>query len=203
MGGWCNGVWVWGDFGIPHNPSNNTVIPAVFSSVVVRDQHIVVVADPSSNNIFSEELLQLQQAVQSVSIDFNRTDIVKWQAELEGVFSVKSCYNIINANRILYGPLGEFDKALTIVWKMDVLMKIRAFGWRSFIYRLPMRGALTKRGIISFSNSSCVYCCIREETSVHLLLTCHNADLVWRDIAKWIGFDNYKARDLKESFLKW
>lgn len=52
-----------------------------------------------------------------------------WEAEPDGLFSVKSCYNLINAKRIPYGPLGEFDKEFSLVWKMDVPMKIRAFGW--------------------------------------------------------------------------
>lgn len=36
-----------------------------------------------------------------------------------------------------------------------------------------------------------------------MFLLCHNVNLVWRDIADWIGFVDYKAKNIKESFVKW
>lgn len=81
-------------------------------------------------------------------IDLDRPDSVQWIEGLDGKFSVKSCYNILNSKHILYGPLGEFDKALSNVWKMEVPTKVKAFRWCCFIDRLPTRGALSNRGIL-------------------------------------------------------
>src|SRR4051812_28366845 len=86
---------------------------------------------------------------------------------------------------------------------MDVPTKIKSFGWRCFIDRLPTRRALSYRSILPFSNTSGVFCCLCEEIGGHMLLLCHSVNLVWRKIAEWIGFDNYKAEDIKESFMKW
>ncbi|XP_058741970.1 uncharacterized protein LOC131614399 [Vicia villosa] len=86
---------------------------------------------------------------------------------------------------------------------MDVPMKSKAFGWRSFLSRLPTKGALVRKGIIPNSNSFCAFCRGTMEDPVHLLVSRYCVDLIWREMAEWFGFDNYKAVDIKESFMRW
>lgn len=146
---------------------------------------------------------RLVAELSDVRIEIGRPDNVQWTEGSDGKLSVKSCYNILNSRHIPYGLIGEFDKALSKVWKMEVPTKTKAFGWRCFINRLPTSGALSKRGILPYSSSSCVFCCMCKDSGDHLLSLCRNVDLVCREIADWIGFENYQAEGIKESFLKW
>lgn len=66
-----------------------------------------------------------------------------------------------------------------------------------------MKDLLAIRGILSRPNFGCDFCsCVREST-LHSLLCCHIVDLVWRDMAEWVGFLVFKVLNFKESFLKW
>lgn len=102
----------------------------------------------------------------------------------QAIFSVKGCYALLHANHIPFGPPGEFDKALTFVWKTEVPTKIKAFGWRCFIDRLLTKEALAKRGIFPIYNSSFVFCNMTDESLRHLFLNCLYVNLVWKDIAE-------------------
>ncbi|XP_058767453.1 uncharacterized protein LOC131641155 [Vicia villosa] len=156
-----------------------------------------------ANSIGPALLEMLKLDLQGVSVDHTRADSVAWIPDKEGNFSVKSCYGTLCRNHISFGPKGEFDKALILVWKVEAPMKSKAFGWRCFINKIPTRGALYRKGIILFPNSVCAFCRCSEEDSANLLLTCFCVDLVWREIVEWIGFVNYKAVEIKDSFLWW
>lgn len=148
-------------------------------------------------------MARLQQVVGEVLLDPSKSDFVSWLAKPEGSFFVKSCYILLNIECIPFGPPGEFDKALVIVWKTEVPTKIKAFGWRCFIDILPTKEALVKRGIVPNSSSSCVFCNMRDESLGYLFLNCLYVNLVWKDISEWIGYDNYKSGDIQESFVNW
>lgn len=87
------------------------------------------------------------------------------------------------------------------------------FGGLTFPLRLRHSGGGTlstnfRRKIFSqiegfSSNNSCVFCLNEGESALQSLLCCRNVNLVWRDMAKWIGFHGYKVLHFKESFLKW
>lgn len=132
----------------------------------------------SAERVRTSVVARMEQIISEVNFDLNWSDSVQWKEGLDEKFSVKSCHNILNSMYILCGPLGEFDIVLSRVWKMEVPKKIKAFRWRCFIDRLPTRGALSHRGILPYSNTSCVFCWLCEETGGHLLLLCHNVYLV-------------------------
>ncbi|XP_058759392.1 uncharacterized protein LOC131632671 [Vicia villosa] len=214
MGSWIGGTWKWGDFGLSRfavNSRSNFAAAHFFpaglslpiallpiSSTAGSIPNLSPTAEPLQENhsldtysMVGESMENLLLDLQSVSLEFARGDSVSWRPDKEGIFSVKSCYEILCSNLIPFGPEGEFDKALMLVWKVEAPLKSKAFIWRSFINRIPTRGALYRKGIIPFTNSVCAFCCGFEEDPAHLLLNCHCVELVWKDIAKWIGFDNY------------
>ncbi|XP_058754722.1 uncharacterized protein LOC131627879 [Vicia villosa] len=222
MGNGIDGIWKWGDFGISRPiPNSNQRPAALYNAEAItslplnafssrpqhcEDQNFVsaqgnLILD--DNSIVPSLVEQLKHDLASSFEESNIADSVLWLLDIEGKFTVRSCYGSLIRRQIPYGPEGEFDKALKLVWKMKVPMKSKAFGWRSFINKLPTRGALFRKGVIPSPNVVCAFCRGIEETTVHLLLSCHCVDLVWRDIAEWIGFDNFKAGDIKESFLRW
>ncbi|XP_058726223.1 uncharacterized protein LOC131597549 [Vicia villosa] len=201
MGGWKDGTWAVNSQQLSRLQHAEIIFPIAGTSQQPAANHSH--SEQNAVRARSEALSWLKQELCKVFLDSNRPDCVQWTSSMDRRFSVKSCYNVLNSEHCLCGPIGEFDKALSRVWKMDVPTKIKAFGWRCFIDRLPTRGALSHRGILPYSNTSCVFCCLCEESDGHTLLLCHNVNLVWREIAEWIGFDNYKAEGFKESFMKW
>src|SRR4051812_23579214 len=87
---------------------------------------------------------------------------------------------------------------------MHVPQKIKAFGWRCFIERLPTRDALVYRGILpNTSDISCVFCRDVPESMYHSLFLCHVADLVRKEVTGWIDFVDFEAVNLLDSFVRW
>lgn len=107
-----------------------------------------------------------------------------WEEGSDGSFSVSSNCRILNCRWIPNGLIERYDSAMEKVWKMEVPYKIKVFGWRCFINRLPTRDLLVSRGINSISTINCMYCGINPESSLHSLLECCSSVLVWKDIAE-------------------
>ncbi|XP_058726432.1 uncharacterized protein LOC131597777 [Vicia villosa] len=216
--------WRWGDFGLgsflpasqqssleQNSPglgqqlstSTQGGISATYASLL--SVQVRSLPDMEAASFVASLVDSLRLDLQGISLDPFREDRAVWKLEDEGIFTVRSCYASFGLAHLPYGMEGEFDKVFSLVWRMDVPLKTRAFGWRCFHDRIPTRGALYRKGIIPPppSNSFCAFCHSTEERSGHLFLSCQCADLVWRDIVEWVGFVNYKAEDIKDSFLRW
>ncbi|XP_058726829.1 uncharacterized protein LOC131642356 [Vicia villosa] len=103
-------------------------------------------------------------------------------------FSVASCYEFLDSNRIPYGPPNIHDGVFSLLWKLDVPFKIKAFGWRLFRSRLPIKDQLALRGIaLSLDNSLCSFCGVCSENLNHLFFECGVVKKIWRDIAVSVG----------------
>lgn len=177
MGGWKNGAWTWGDFGVP----------------LWRLQKHDYVA----------EILLLQQLLCCQQPSSGCSDGVLWKNGKDGDFTVSNCYSIIASLRIPAGPVERYDYAFGLVWRQHVPHKVKAFGWRRFINILLSKVLLAKRGLGTLSNALCVYFQCIDETSIHSLLLCNHVDLVLKDMAEWIGFSDYRALYFKGSFCFW
>ncbi|XP_058733750.1 uncharacterized protein LOC131605409 [Vicia villosa] len=176
MAGRLDGLWRWGSLGI----SNATVgMVAAETAGLMRE---------------------LENCVPAAAV----RDSTVWLPTAAAAFTVSSCYAALCKMHIPYGPPGAFDMSYKSIWRVDVPLKIRAFGWKCFVNRIPSKVLLLKRGILSSnSNIACVFCGSYPESSVHLLLDCCEAELVWKEIAIWLGTNNCKANDFKESFSSW
>ncbi|XP_058742003.1 uncharacterized protein LOC131614437 [Vicia villosa] len=178
MGGWKNNVWKWGDFGVRRGD-----FPGL-----------------------EEEIRRLLLVMEGARLDWGKRgerDTVRWEGEPEGIFSVRSCYGGYEKYHIPFGPRVENSEALTLLWHNLVPQKIKSFGWRCFLNRLPIKDLLARRGI-SLSNSTlCVLCENNQESLLHLLLSCRASYLIWRDMATWIGFDIGEEVSLIESYMRW
>lgn len=58
---------------------------------------------------------RLLYILSTVQIESSRQDTVQWKEDIDGSFTVQSCYKILNSKHIPYGLMGEFDKALARV----------------------------------------------------------------------------------------
>jgi hypothetical protein len=86
-----------------------------------------------------------------------------------GIFSIKSCYNLLLDFCQAVVLEQEVLEAIRKLWKNDVPSKIKVFGWRLLLQRLPTREALHNRGILNnHFDLSCVFCLQHIEDCAHL-----------------------------------
>ncbi|XP_058734060.1 uncharacterized protein LOC131605759 [Vicia villosa] len=162
MGGWINGCWKWGGCGI----------------------NSFLLSEPSFSLVFDSFRNYMEEFV----VDIERKDEIGWDLTADGSFSVASCYNFYAENFIPFGPPNRYDNVLALVWKMEVPFKIKAFGWRLLINRLPTKDQLVHRKIaLSLDNSLCGFCGTNPESRDHVFFGCKSVELVWREVAVWIG----------------
>ncbi|XP_058741775.1 uncharacterized protein LOC131614168 [Vicia villosa] len=112
------------------------------------------------------------------------SDDILWNISKDESFSVSSCYEHYAGRRNLFGPLNKNDGALVLIWKLKVPSKIKAFGWRLFVNRLPTKDLLVNRRIaLSLENTKCVFCGIDPESRGHSFFDCKMVEVVWKEIA--------------------
>ncbi|XP_058779060.1 uncharacterized protein LOC131653017 [Vicia villosa] len=175
MGEWNNGCWKWGDLGI---------------SVAGKDV------------VFLSSLLVLKNLLDSFGSVNSSMDCVVWLLDLEKGYSIASCYGLYASRRIPYGPPTKGDEAFNLLWKMDVPYKIKTFGWRLFLNRLPTKDLLVYRGIdIPISNLNCIFCEAHVEEVDHLFSKCFVIKLVWNEIASWVGFPGWMEEECASFFV--
>ncbi|XP_058778918.1 uncharacterized protein LOC131652934 [Vicia villosa] len=131
-------------------------------------------------------------------------DSVEWIYSEEKVFTVASCYNFYNNLRIHYGPANRNDEAFELLWKLEVPLKIKAFGWRLFRDRLPVKDLLKNRGIsIPLDDLKCSFCDNSLESSSHLFFSCLVVKNIWSEIANWVGKGDRVDVKCLSNFMDW
>ncbi|XP_058741725.1 uncharacterized protein LOC131614114 [Vicia villosa] len=176
MGGWVLGQWRWGDLGV-HSGAGSE----------------------------ARELLPFLQQLLPASLPCETgPDSASWVLEKDGLFSVASCFNEMSKLAQPFGPVNRYDFIYSLVWKVEVPLKVKAFGWRCFKNKIPTKNLLLNRGIsLSSSNIGCVFCEETTESSKHLLLDCRKSEAVWNYMASWIGMNYEKPYDVMESYWNW
>lgn len=93
-----------------------------------------------------------------------------WEANLSGIFSVKSCCRLLMSNE------GRINLIQT-VWKLGMCSKVSFLLWLVYWGRVLAVDNLMKWGF-SLENRCCM-CCSELETNSHLFIHCQVALSVW------------------------
>ncbi|XP_058756019.1 uncharacterized protein LOC131629236 [Vicia villosa] len=117
MGGWSGEEWHWGNFGLDLQGC-----PA--SAFEAQRLHSL--------------LLSIQPAAAV-------RDSAVWCPDPAGGFSVRGCYALTDCFHVPLGLEKEFSHVLKLIWKTVVPQKVKAFGWRCCINRLPTKDLLQVR----------------------------------------------------------
>ncbi|XP_058752825.1 uncharacterized protein LOC131626023 [Vicia villosa] len=73
---------------------------------------------------------------------------------------------------------------------VQVPLKVRFFGWRCLLDRIPSKEKLLDKNMLNFAtNSNCVFCNDMLESSSHLIMNCRVVQLVWKDMAEWLDLE--------------
>jgi ribonuclease HI len=113
-----------------------------------------------------------------------REDVVAWHFNRNGYFSVGSAYHTQwlhkfgENNLIQQAGWSGGETVWTKLWKMNVPVKIKIFGWRILHGLLPCRGVLANKHI--GEESSCPVCRQGGEDIKHVLFSCERAKEIWR-----------------------
>ncbi|XP_058783282.1 uncharacterized protein LOC131657957 [Vicia villosa] len=159
MGNWNNNVWSWN---------------------IIQSEEVLGLEATGEYSDLVQVLLGIQPRQ-------NIIDLVVWPFENSRVFTVKSCY------RLLMQVQGEADLedsqkcALKIIWGSRCPSKIKIFGWRLILDRLPTRKQLMRRRIITQPQEvTCAFCGQGEEEIAHIMLYCPKLKLLWLKIQGWL-----------------
>lgn len=134
----------------------------------------------------------------------NNTDSVQWLLSKDGIFSLPTCYVSLCLRYVNLGPPNCYNYAIKDIWKVDVPLKVRDFGWRCILNKSPTKDFLNLRGIIpSSSNLDCVFCEELAESLSYSLLACRKVEVIWKDMVDWLGLNFTMSHDFKERFCRW
>ncbi|XP_058774343.1 uncharacterized protein LOC131648617 [Vicia villosa] len=150
------------------------------------------------------DLNSIAQMLTEAGLTGSHADFAVWKLQTNGVYTVASCYHFLCSHFVPFGPANRYDSAFIDIWKIDVPLKVKAFGWRCFINKVPTKDSLLFKGIIAYtSNLDCVFCADCNESLLYSFLSCRNAGIVWREMAEWIGLPFKIGLDFKEGFIYW
>lgn len=102
----------------------------------------------------------------------NREDMVIWDKDAKGVFSVRSCYNSIMRN-LSNVAIPDWSK----VWNLHLPPRTKTFIWQVCTGCLPTADLLRQRRVEC--DSQCPLCLDEDESAFHLLAHCRVASQCW------------------------
>ncbi|XP_058746485.1 uncharacterized protein LOC131619403 [Vicia villosa] len=205
MGGWKDGCWNWSDLGIVINAQPRREQAAAFSVLAAAPSmpynSVAEAASSFTNGAerggLSNSAMQMVPSIMSqaellkslllnATLCADRQDSASWAHELSGFYSIASCCYGMNRRHSPFGPTNHFDYIFKEMWKAEVPLKVKAFGWRCFLNKIPTKDLLVKRGIILASDVKCVLCEETIETLFHSFFNCRYVETVWMEMVDWI-----------------
>lgn len=152
------------------------------------------------------------QAILALTVHEGRENVLTWQHEENGIFSVKSAYIICREERLQNSERGRanggsshgMDPVWDKIWKLDCPNKVKHFVWRLAHNSHPLRRNLFRRGMKI--DTKCPVRDRLDEDGGHLFLKCKFAKQVWRELkleeecAQLSNFVN--AREVVAQILK-
>ncbi|XP_058749365.1 uncharacterized protein LOC131622352 [Vicia villosa] len=99
-------------------------------------------------------------------------------------------------------PVDESSaRALNLFWTTQIPSKLKVFGWRILLDRLPLKFQLARRGIImNDQDKMCVFCGSEVEDLNHLLFSCLLSKNVWSNVGLWLDIQQLDGGPV---FITW
>lgn len=82
--------------------------------------------------------------------------------------------------------MGQKDEVFFQIWEIDIPPKSKHLIWRVMLDRMPSRENLRKRNV-NLDDDLCPFCTQREETISHVILSCKEIDVVWKQCFEWLN----------------
>jgi len=152
-----------------------------------------------------KELLQnLLLRLEGVILGVN-PDCWVWKSEEGGIFSIRSCYKILQSLCLEEGGVSRDEEVVfRDMWKSRAPSKVLAFSWLLFIDRISTKIDLAKKMILSMEDSKrCVFCGLFDESVEHLFPHSNVISKVWREVMDWVQFHFLIPPNLIIHFMCW
>jgi hypothetical protein len=133
-------------------------------------------------------LEELKELLVGFSLIPDCPDRWRWKSGSMGLFSVRSCYSILNVMQPTVTLDGDVLATINKLWRIDVPSKALVFGWRFLLDKLLTRSALNHRGILTNSlDLHCIFCSQIVEDCDHLFFSFQFSKGIWGAISRWLG----------------
>ncbi|XP_024642219.1 uncharacterized protein [Medicago truncatula] len=111
-------------------------------------------------------------------------DVWVWKSDKDGVFSVKSCFLLLQNQSLPDGVISNVEEVIFCEnWRSKTPGKVLAFSWTFLLDRIPIKVNLAKRRLLAtYDPKRCVFCDREVESVVHLFLHCEVVSKVWREV---------------------
>ncbi|KAA3476902.1 reverse transcriptase [Gossypium australe] len=115
-------------------------------------------------------------------------DLLVWNGELSGKFSVRSSYKLLqNSDPTAYALQIIYRGFYNKLWKIDIPTKIKIFIWKiSWNFLATLVNMAIKK---LTSSSLCPRCATGEETMNHLFRDCSDSVAIWKDLSDFISIE--------------
>ena len=121
-------------------------------------------------------------------------DTIRWVEAKNGMFSIKSMYNVLQQRSVISFPWK-------CIWKNCVQPKVSFFAWEASWGKILTFDQLKRRGF-SLTNR-CPPCQRSEETMDHLLLHCTMTRVLWDLLFSLFGVSWVLLASVRDSLLGW
>uniref|UniRef100_A0A2N9ED89 Reverse transcriptase zinc-binding domain-containing protein n=1 Tax=Fagus sylvatica TaxID=28930 RepID=A0A2N9ED89_FAGSY len=160
------------DFKARPKNDNDQQFPIMVSSLIDSNSHC-----------WKQELLEqlfdstTKEAINKITIPLRpRNDKIVWLLEKNGLFSVKSAYNLCQNLPNTNQNAVEWSK----IWKLKAHERSKMFLWRIAANVLPTKDLLAER--VGNMDTLCNLCNEEVETCLHLFFKCNVARAIWNQI---------------------
>ncbi|GKV10568.1 hypothetical protein SLEP1_g21912 [Rubroshorea leprosula] len=148
-----------------------------------------------------EETIQLQNMISRLntkSLTKGRRDVWHWKHDQNGIYSASSGYQTLS--RSFSSTRGViFNK----IWNPHIPTKVSAFSWLVTQDRIPSKVNLWMRGVLrDVSMIMCKMCEEGDESTRHLFLHCHIANILWGRCCCWWGVEGVLAESCSKAFVQ-
>lgn len=132
-------------------------------------------------------------------------DVWVWKSDKDGVFSVKSCFLLLQNQSLPDGVISNVEEVIFCEnWRSKTPGKVLAFSWTFLLDRIPIKVNLAKRRLLAtYDPKRCVFCDREVESVVHLFLHCEVVSKVWREVMRWLDFNLITPPNLFIHALCW
>lgn len=110
-----------------------------------------------------------------------------WKSEEGALFTVQTCYVVLEKLRILEDGGGMEEEAVfNYLQKSPAPSKVLVFSWTLLLDQIPTLDNLARRRLLDAETKrSCCFCDGAVETSSHLFLHCDVSYKVWLRVMTW------------------
>ncbi|CAN1318107.1 LINE-1 retrotransposable element ORF2 protein [Linum perenne] len=130
-------------------------------------------------SLFAENIVQ---EIRSIPIGPpNLRDKWIWHFDSKGLFSIKSCYNLLkNGRRDLRAADGSTNREWKWIWQLSIPPKVKFFAWRIVSNLLPTKENMMRRKCAA--DPLCPCCLQTDENLYHLFFDCAVTKEIWREL---------------------